>query len=328
MSVPARRPSTERSASGVAAASAGRAASGAPGALVFAGPRVQHADRDDPWGPVLSLGDRAVKYGALVGLLVGLSTHGFASARAMMGLYDMQRGVDLMRLSIHEFLWTEYDIDLKPEKAPEPEKKEEPPPPPPDPEPAPREAPKADRPKDDPYEEKPAALQAAKIMTAPVDPNKVEDLTDKGIVSGDNTTGPLGGQSSAAGTGTAVTHSPYADNTGKPGANGTGGPPPPPPPKAVDLSAPAGTVGGSSWSGCPFPDEADTDQIDYAQVTLIVTVRPDGSPQSVQVTADPGHGFGRAARMCALARKYTPGKDREGNAATMSTPPIRVTFSR
>ncbi len=323
MSSPARRSATERNGSDFVAASGARS-------LAFAGPRVQpETDHDNPWGPVLNLGDRAVKYGALLGLLIGLGTHGFASARAMMALYDMQRGVDLMRLSIHEFLWTEYDIDLKTEKKDEPLKKDEPPPPPPpDPEPAPMAPKAADRPKDDPYEEKPAALQAAKILTAAADPNKIEDLTDKGIVSGENTQGPLGGQSSAAGTGTAVTHSPYADNTGKPGATGTGGAPPPPPPPKADLSVAAGVVGGSSWSGCPFPDEADTDQIDYAQVTLIVTVRPDGTPQSVQVTSDPGHGFGRAARMCALARKYNAGKNRDGEPATMSTPPIRVTLSR
>ncbi len=291
---------------------------------------VQHADRRDPWGPVLSLGDRAVKLGALIGLFIGLATHGVAGARAMMALYDMGRAVDDMRLSIHEYLWTEYDIDLKPEQKVEPEKpKEEPPPPPPepDPEPAPQIPKAVDKPQD-PYDEKPAPVQAAKILTAPSDPNKIEDLTDKGIVSGENTQGPLGGQSSAVGTSTVITHSPNAVNTGKPGGTGTGTAPPPPPPPKADLSAPAGIVGGSSWSNCPFPDEADNDQIDFAQVTLIVTVRPDGSPQSVQVTGDPGHGFGRAARMCALARKYNAGKDADGNPTTKSTPPIRVTFSR
>jgi protein TonB len=299
------------------------------------GPRsVAHARpsgrRADPWDPVLNLGDRAVKLGSAIGLVLAFGTHGYASARAMLALYDMQKAVDGMRATIHEFLWTEYDIDLKPEQKQEPEKpKEEPPPPPPEPDPAPQPAPKAQDKPQDPYDEKPAPVQAAKILTAPPDPNKFEDLTDKGIVSGDNTNGPLGGQSAAAGTSTVITHNPAADLTGKPGGTGTGAPqaPPPGPPKP-DLSAPAGIVGGSSWSNCPFPDEADTDQIDFAQVTLIVTVRPDGSPQSVQVTSDPGHGFGRAARMCALARKYNAGKDKDGNAATMSTPPIRVTFSR
>ena len=290
------------------------------------------AGRDDPWGPIAKLGDRAMRVGWVVSLVLAVGTHGFASARALMALYDMQRAVDGMRLSIHEFLWTEYDIDLKPEdkKVEEPKKEEEPPPPEPEPEPAPvpqqapREAPK------DLYDEpqKASPVQAAKVLTAPSDPDKVEDLTDQGIVSGDATDGPLGGQSSAQGTSDKITHNAAVSLTGKPGGTGTGDAPPPPPPPKVDLSRAAGVVGGGSWSNCPFPDEADTDQIDFAQVTLIVTVRPDGTPQSVQVMSDPGHGFGRSARMCALARKYSPGLDRDGKPTTVSTPPIRVTFSR
>ncbi|MEZ4302170.1 MAG: hypothetical protein R3B70_45000 [Polyangiaceae bacterium] len=301
------------------------------GGLAFAGGPARFGE-EDPFRAVFTLGDRTMKIGWAVALILALVLHGYASGRAMLALYDMQKGVHEMRASIHEFLWTEYDIDLKPpeEKKAEPEqKKEEPPPPPePDPEPIPAPAPKAEAPKD-PYEDQKAApVQAAKVLTAPADPNKIEDLTDQGIVSGDNTDGPLGGQSSAVGTSTVITHNPSVSNTGKPGGTGTADKPPPPPPPKQDLSRAAGIVGGGSWSNCPFPDEADTDQVDYAQVTLIVTVRPDGTPQSVQVVADPGHGFGRAARLCALARRYTAGLDRDGNAATMSTPPIRVTFSR
>lgn len=301
------------------------------GLALAAGHGGQRADANEPWGPVLTLGNRAAKIGTIVGLFLAVSTHGVASVRALSALYDMQKGVDAMRASIHEFLWTEYDIDLKPaeEKKAEPEKKDEPPPPEPDPEPIVQQAPPKVDAQKDPYEpEKAAPVQAAKVLTAAPDPNQVEDLTDKGIVSGDNTDGPLGGQSSAAGTSTVITNNPAVSLTGKPGGTGTGTVPPPPPPPKVNLSRSPNIIGGTSWSNCPFPDEADADQIDFAQVTLIVTVRPDGSPQAVQVAADPGHGFGRAARMCALARKYVAGLDADGNATTMSTPPIRVTFSR
>ncbi|MBK8251786.1 MAG: hypothetical protein IPK82_03855 [Polyangiaceae bacterium] len=277
---------------------------------------------------MLGLGDHDIKVGWAIGIALALSTHGYASGKAMLALYDMQKATYQMRASIHEYLWTEYEVEPEKKAEPEQQKKEEPPPPPapePDPEPAP--APRAEAPKD-PYEDQKAApVQAAKVLTAAPNPNDVQDLTDQGIVSGENTAGPLGGQSSAVGTSTVVTHSPNVSNTGKPGGTGTADAPPAPAPKA-DLSKPAGIIGGASWSNCPFPDEADTDQIDYAQVTLVVTVRPDGSPQAVSVTADPGHGFGRAARMCALARKYNAGLDRDGNPTTMSTPPIRVTFSR
>jgi protein TonB len=48
----------------------------------------------------------------------------------------------------------------------------------------------------------------------------------------------------------------------------------------------------------------------------------------VKVVSDPGHGFGRAARMCALGRRYTPGNDRAGQPITGTTPPIKVRFTR
>ena len=61
---------------------------------------------------------------------------------------------------------------------------------------------------------------------------------------------------------------------------------------------------------------------------VVVTVRPDGSPQSVKVVSDPGNGFGRAARTCALGRRYQTGLDRAGQPTTAATPPIRVKFTR
>jgi protein TonB len=63
-------------------------------------------------------------------------------------------------------------------------------------------------------------------------------------------------------------------------------------------------------------------------VSIIVTVRADGTPQSVKVVSDPGTGFGRAARLCALARRYTPALDRTGTPMVSATPPIRVRFTR
>ncbi len=306
-----------------------------PSDLAYVGARVPERmaisqAQNDPWARVFSLGDRAVKVGAILGLGLALGTHGFASARALLALYDMQKSVTSMRLSIHEFLWTEYDIDLPQEKKDEPPKQEEPPPPAPEPEPDPiiQPAPKAADKKDDPYEpEKAAPIQAAKILTAPDDPNKTVDLTGEGMVTGNNTDGQLGGQSSPAGTSTIVTKNPEVSPTGKPGGTGSAEPKPTQGPPKQDLSRSADVVGSKNWS-CPFPDEADTDQIDFAQVTVIVTVRADGSAQSVQIASDPGHGFGRAARMCALAKKYSAGLDADGNPVTKSTPPIRISFSR
>lgn len=58
-----------------------------------------------------------------------------------------------------------------------------------------------------------------------------------------------------------------------------------------------------------------------------ITVRPDGSALSATVVSDPGHGFGRAARVCALARKYTPALNRAGEPIVGSNL-VNVRFSR
>jgi len=59
-----------------------------------------------------------------------------------------------------------------------------------------------------------------------------------------------------------------------------------------------------------------------------VMVRADGTPESVRVVADPGHGFGRAARQCAMRQRYEPAQDREGHTLAGTMPPINVTFRR
>lgn len=114
---------------------------------------------------------------------------------------------------------------------------------------------------------------------------------------------------------------------GSPGGTGTGtGAPVAVAPPKPDMSRPASVV-GTAWN-CPFPAEADADGVDSAVATIVVTVGEDGSPRSVSVVSDPGSGFGRAARQCALGRRYVAGLDRDGNATTATTPPIRVRFSR
>jgi protein TonB len=285
-----------------------------------------------PLAAVMHLGERATRVGAVVGLVLGLATHGTASMRAVTSLGDMRRAVGAMRESLHEFLWASYEVDIArpPSRADSP-KPPEPEPPAPEPEPAPKAPPppaaKAEKaPKEEPYDSPPPPSQAAKVMTAPAKDDEPEDLTKEGFVSGDGT-GPGYGRVSAAGTGTAPTWNPHAAVGGTPGGTGTGAPAPPPAPSGPDLSKPPGLVGSTSWN-CAFPPEADADQIDQAVVSILVTVRPDGTPTSVRVTSDPGHGFGRAARACALGRRFTPGTDRSGTPVTATTPPITVRFTR
>ena len=94
-----------------------------------------------------------------------------------------------------------------------------------------------------------------------------------------------------------------------------------------DLSSSPRPRGSLNWS-CPFPPEADAAQQNYARVTLVVTVGTDGRAKSVSVISDPGFGFGRAAKRCALRKNYSVGKDRTGKPVAKSSGPMVVTFTR
>lgn len=241
-------------------------------------------------------------------------------------LHEMKELLVDTRAWVHDFFWQTYDV--VPENKPEPPKPLEAPPPPPEapPEPA-APAPKAEAPKDDPYDAPPPPAQAAKVLTQKADPDEIEDLTGNTIVSGEGTAAY--GQQSAQGRGDRPVLNPAASLTGVPGGTGTskGPPPPPPPPAGPDLSRAASPSGGTNWN-CPFPPEADADQIDEARASLVVTVRPDGTPLSVTIVSDPGHGFGRAARMCALTRRFTSALDKTGQPIAGSTVPFGVRFTR
>ena len=284
-------------------------------------------DRGDPLAAVMHFGRRATRTGLIIGFAIATISHGAFGGRALASPRDMRMWAEGAQKDIHEFLWSTYDIEVvKPPPAPEPEKdkdeekeekdKEEP-------VPVPEAAPAA------PPPPPPPAAQAGKVLTAPEDPNAPLDMTGDGFVTGDGDA-YVGGVTAAAGTGSTATYNPAASPTGKPGGTGTATKTAPPPPKPVgpDRSRSATISSGTNWSSCPFPAEADVDQVDYAVVTLVITVRPDGTPRSVRVMSDPGHGFGRSARLCALSKRYTAALDREGNPMVGTTPPIRVTFTR
>lgn len=80
-----------------------------------------------------------------------------------------------------------------------------------------------------------------------------------------------------------------------------------------------------SWS-CPWPAEADA--IDDAVAVVQITVDPAGRAARVDLVNDPGYGFGREARRCALRETYAPALDRDGRAVLGTTKPIRVRFAR
>ena len=289
-------------------------------------PSPQPVDRD-PFEAVLALGDRAARVGLGIGLAIGILSHGAVGGRVLASPTAMRHWAEAAREQLHAYLWGSYDIEVVKPEAPKPVEKPKEPDKEPD-EPAPvvkiaHAAPIADQ------APPPPPAQAGRVLTAPSDPNEPVDLTAEGFAQG-NATNYTGGSTAPNGTGTVAVYNPHVSALGRPGGTGTGSAAPPPPqkPEGPDLSKPPGVASGASWSSCEFPSEADVDQVDYAVVTIVVTVRPDGTPQAVRVQSEPGHGFGRAARNCALSKRYTPGTDHDGNPTTGTTPPIRVTFTR
>ncbi|PIE06322.1 MAG: hypothetical protein CSA75_00160 [Sorangium cellulosum] len=287
------------------------------------------AVREDPFASVMHFGRHAARTGLVVGFAIALISHGAFAGRALASPLDMRKWADGARDEIRDFLWSTYDIEVAKPEEPAPREVEEEKNEPEEEENEPTEVAPAPTAPIAPAAQPPAAAQAGKILTAPEDPDEPVDLTGDGFVTG-NGDEYVGGVTAAAGTGSAVTYNKAAAATGTPGGTGTGPAPPPPPPKpkGPDRSRAATISRGSGWSSCPFPAEADTDQVDYAVVTLVVTVRPNGTPRSVRVLSDPGHGFGRAARLCALSKRYTHALDQDGKPIVGTTPPIRVTFTR
>jgi protein TonB len=83
----------------------------------------------------------------------------------------------------------------------------------------------------------------------------------------------------------------------------------------------------SAWN-CPWPAEADAEQINEQTVVLQASVRADGRADRVEVFSDPGFGFGAAARLCALRTRFEPALDSAGQPIPAQSPPIRVHFFR
>jgi len=155
-----------------------------------------------------------------------------------------------------------------------------------------------------------------------------EPRAEPPFVSGDGDlpiTGPVAAGPGADGGGPAAFAGP-GSGSGPPGPPGPpAAAPPPPPPPSVDRSRAPALARGGQWS-CPWPEEAE--QIDDAAVTIRVVVDAAGHATRVDVEVDPGHGFAREARRCAMRETYLPGLDREGRPIAATSKQIRVRFSR
>lgn len=94
----------------------------------------------------------------------------------------------------------------------------------------------------------------------------------------------------------------------------------------VDRSRRAGLADSARWD-CPFPSEAESEGIENAKAVLRVEIDALGQPQKVTVTQDPGYGFGREARRCAMRRRWTSRLDRAGAPAADAVTVV-VSFER
>jgi protein TonB len=170
----------------------------------------------------------------------------------------------------------------------------------------------------------PAAAQAGRTLTAP-DEGPSDQVADFTMVQGDGV-GYAGGTTASQGTSTEPVRGPARV-----------GPAAPEPVKAAaraqveqlsgpDRSRPARPQ-SADWN-CSSLFPSDPEAGNSAAVVIVVTVRPDGTPRSISVVSDPGHGFGAAARSCALGQRFTPALDRNGDPTTAATPPITVRFTR
>lgn len=219
-----------------------------------------------------------------------------------------------MQARIHEKALSENTIEIEPEKV-DPPKPDEPKPV--EPEKQPENAVKSDKVE----APAPAAAQAGAIIAAAPDPNEPVDLTNSFVMgTGDSY---AGGKTDPNGTSKVAVAAIAAKGAGAPGPVGTG---------TVatvikkDCAKPAKLRGGLNWD-CPFPSEADTEQIDEAVASIEVTVNASGRVDTVRVTQDPGHGFGRAAKACAMSKAFEAAVG-DDCAATTTTKAFRIRFNR
>ena len=251
---------------------------------------------DDPMSRVLGMDSRVTGIGAWFGFTSG-------GTLLMVALMALASVVAWMHRAEAQVAEAPSEVDIMREEAPPPpppqteEKKAEPAAPPP--RPAPHEAPPPPP---------PAPAQAGKVLTAESDPNEPVDLTGNTIITG-NADSYAGGSTSSNGTSTTAVRGPAAVR-GAPTSTAAAAPPPPPP--GPDRSHVAVLGGGKEWS-CPFPPEADAAQVDDARVMLELNIGAAAAPDEVTVVKDPGYGFGRAAKQCALHQHTLPALDREGN---------------
>ncbi|WP_394826858.1 hypothetical protein [Pendulispora albinea] len=267
----------------------------------------------EPLGRVFELGNRAGATIA-VALLVASAVHGAAAARAALTSLELARFTRTVQAYVQQQLTETYEIEVTKPKEPEP-------PPPPEPEPEPVKAPPPPKAPKEAVAPPPAAAAAGAIIDKAPDPNEPVDLTNT-FVTGPGTS-YAGGTTQSGGTSTKPVYNAAARATGTPGGTGAATAPPGP-----SKARAAGLLGDTNWNDCPFPPEADSEDINETWVTIEVQVGVNGRAQGVTIVKDPGHGFARVARQCAMQKPFATELDVNGNAIPGKTKPFRIHFER
>ena len=261
----------------------------------------------DPLASVLALGPRIPVSVMVAAAVLAVSMHAGAAVGAVQAavLHAFASWAHDVHAQVSNRLAQTYEVDLvKPA-----EKPEEPPPPR---EPVEKEPPKLvkEAPKDEPPPQPPAAADAAKVLMQEPAKDEPVDLTGNTFLNGNADTA-VGGTTQIGGTAKVATNNAAAVATGVPGGTGTAAAPPA---VKVDRSRSASISNKANLERCPFPAEADAEQVDEAAVGVEVKVSADGRAETVSVYQDPGHGFGREARKCALRERYSPALNVDGVA--------------
>jgi protein TonB len=231
---------------------------------------------------------------------VALAIHLAVLAAALGSRPSAAAWADALAARLHRELGRETVVD------PAPAPPIEPPRPPPPPPAQPRAVATARPPGP------PAPAQAGRVIARLPGPSEPLDLTGEAFVTGAATT-YAGGVTAATGTSTAPVYAEAVDRQA--------------PPAATPSMARPVSLAEDEWS-CPWPQAAETAELDEAIALVRVRVRPDGSAAAATLLRDPGTGFGPAAVDCALRARYTPAAGPDGLPVESESPPIRVRFTR
>lgn len=251
----------------------------------------------------VSPAERPRRVVAAIAIAVGL--HGLLLLWATRSERSLESWSAAVAARVHAELSREQVVELR-EPSPPPPPVAQPPPPAPS-------VPKTRVPSRHPPEPSrpPPPAQAGRIVAREENPNAPADLTGETFVTGTAST-YAGGVTTAKGTNPVAVQTRDVD--------------PRSPPGQPDRSSPV-ALNDLDWK-CPWPREAEAEEIDEQIVLVRVLVRADGTVESATILKDPGHGFGQEAVACAMRTRFAPARDRDGRAIRAQSPPIRVRFTR